>query len=65
VVVALLLVVATHLGLDRRGFTAWWMRTIGITQDQPWLAIVSDQVFHILVLVIATQIMLLGSPGSP
>ena len=62
--VGLLLMAATHVVLDRRDFTAWWMRTVGISQNQPWLAIVIDQVFHILVLVIATQIMLLGSPGG-
>jgi hypothetical protein len=60
----LVLMAATHVGLDRRDFTAWWMRTVGISQSQPWLAIVIDQVFHVLVLVIATQIMLLGSPGG-
>ena len=63
VVVGLLLVAATHVGLDRRNFTGWWMRSIGISQDQAWLAIIIDQVFHVLVLVIAAQVMLAGSPG--
>jgi hypothetical protein len=60
----LLLVAATHLGLDRRDFTAWWMRSVGISQDQRWLAIVIDQVFHVLVLVMATAVMLTGSLRS-
>jgi hypothetical protein len=63
-IVGLLLVAATHVGLDRRDFTAWWMRFVGVTPDQPWLSIVADQVFHILVLVVAAQVMLVGSPGS-
>ncbi len=64
VVAGLLLAAATHVGLDRRDFTAWWMRSVGISQEHPWLAIVIDQVFHVLVLVIAAQIMLAGTPGS-
>jgi len=55
-VVGLLLVAATHVGLDRRDFTAWWMRAMGVAPDKPWLAIVIDQVFHVLVLVIAAHI---------
>ena len=65
VVAGLSLIAATHVGLDRRNFTAWWMRLVGISGDQPWLAIVIDQVFHILVLVIAAHIMLMGGPGRP
>jgi hypothetical protein len=62
--VGLLLVAVTHVGLDRRNFTSWWMRSIGISQDKPWLAIVIDQVFHVLVLVVVVQIMLAASPRS-
>ncbi|HSJ52953.1 MAG TPA: DUF3307 domain-containing protein [Anaerolineae bacterium] len=63
-VVGLFLVAATHVGLDRRNFTAWWMRSMGVSPDKPWLAIIIDQVFHVLVLVIAAQVLLVGSPGS-
>ena len=53
---ALLFIGATHIVLDRRGFTLGWMRLIGITSDLDWLTIVADQVFHLLVLVIVVQI---------
>ncbi len=53
---ALLFIGVTHIILDRRGFTLGWMRLIGITQDLDWLTIVADQVFHLLVLVVAVQI---------
>jgi len=63
-VVGLLLVAGIHVGLDRRGFATWWMRSIGISQDQPWLAIVIDQVFHVLALVVVAQVLSVGSAGS-
>ena len=53
---ALLFIGATHIVLDRRGFTLGWMRLIGITSDLDWLTIVADQVFHLLVLVVVVQI---------
>ena len=53
---ALLFIGVTHIILDRREFTLWWMRLIGITSDLGWLTIVADQVFHLLVLVVAVQI---------
>jgi hypothetical protein len=58
VLVALLFIGGTHIILDRREFTAWWMRIVGISAEGSWLPIVVDQVFHILVLVAVTQIML-------
>lgn len=53
---SLLLIGATHIVLDRRGFTLGWMRLIGITSDLGWLTIVADQVFHLLVLVVVVQL---------
>jgi hypothetical protein len=53
---SLLLIGATHIVLDRRGFTIGWMRLIGITSDLGWLTIVADQVFHLLVLVVVVQL---------
>ena len=57
----LLFIGVTHIILDRRGFTLWWMRLIGITSDLDWLTIVADQVFHLLVLVVVVQIVTWGS----
>jgi Protein of unknown function (DUF3307) len=57
----LLLIAATHIILDRRGFTLRWMRLIGISPNLPWLPIVIDQVFHVLILAIAAEVLVLTS----
>jgi len=57
----LVFLVATHVGLDRRGFTAWWMGFVGIAPQHPWLGIVVDQVFHILILAVIAQVLVLVS----
>lgn len=54
-----LLIGGTHAILDRRGFTRWWMRVIGISADVVWLRIAVDQVFHIVVLAAAAQLLVL------
>jgi hypothetical protein len=51
----------SHVILDRRIFTARWMRFVGISPERPWLSIVADQVFHILTLAIGAQILALSS----
>jgi hypothetical protein len=61
VVVSLLWIALTHIGLDRRNFTQGWMRLVGISTDHPWLPIVADQVFHLLVLVVVAQILVMAS----
>jgi hypothetical protein len=53
-----LLIGVTHAILDRRGFTRWWMRIVGIPPDILWLQIAVDQVFHIVVLAAAAQLLL-------
>ena len=58
---SLLFIGATHIVLDRRGFTLAWMRLIGITSDLDWLIIVADQVFHLLVLVVVAKIVIWAS----
>ena len=58
---SLLFIGATHIVLDRRGFTLAWMRLIGITSDLDWLIIVADQVFHLLILVVVVQIVIWAS----
>lgn len=54
----LLLVFGLHVFLDRRTFVAWWVRTVMTStgKESCWLSIVVDQVFHLIVLVIALQI---------
>jgi len=51
----LLFIGGTHIILDRRSFTLWWMRRLGVSSDLTWLPIVADQVFHLLVLVVVAQ----------
>jgi hypothetical protein len=51
----LLFIGGTHIILDRRGFTLWWMRRLGVSSDLTWLPIVADQIFHLLVLVVVAQ----------
>jgi hypothetical protein len=59
--VALLFVGGTHIVLDRRTFTLWWMRRLGVSSDLTWLPIVADQIFHILVLAVVAQGLVLAS----
>lgn len=59
-VLALLFIAATHLLLDRRKPVETWMRWIGVPRDHPWLPIVLDQIFHLLTLVVACQILVLA-----
>jgi hypothetical protein len=54
---ALLFICLTHVGLDRRGFTLWWMRLVKISPEHKWLPIVVDQVFHLLTLAIVAQVL--------
>lgn len=51
----LLFIGGTHIILDRRAFTLWWMRRLGVSSDLTWLPIVADQVFHLLVLAVVAQ----------
>lgn len=59
---AILFIFGTHLALDRRQLTVWWMRHIGIAPDHPWLPIVVDQVLHVLTLAIVAQMLSLVQP---
>ena len=54
---SLLFICVTHIVLDRRGFTEWWMRLVRISPDHEWLPVVVDQVFHLLVLAIVAQVL--------
>jgi hypothetical protein len=57
VVVVLLFIAGTHVVLDRRHFTQGWMRLVGVSTDHPWMPIVVDQVFHVLVLAVVAQVL--------
>jgi hypothetical protein len=56
----LLFIGGTHIILDRRAFTLWWMRRIGVSSDLTWLSIVVDQVFHLLVLAVVAQVLVVA-----
>lgn len=57
----LLFIAVTHVILDRRSFTAAWMKFAGMSLDQRWLAIVVDQIFHLVTLAIVAQALAAGS----
>lgn len=59
VVAVLLFIAGTHVILDHRGPTEGWMRFMGMSPDRLWLAIVVDQIFHLLTLVIVAQVLVL------
>jgi len=54
-ITALLFVLVTHLILDRRSFTARWMRLVGASPENPWLPIVVDQIFHLITLALVAR----------
>ncbi len=45
----------SHVILDRRFFVRFWVRTIQGAKgaEEGWLSIVTDQIFHLIILVIA------------
>jgi Protein of unknown function (DUF3307) len=52
------LIFASHVFLDRRGFIHFWYRRVmGVTGEQnKWLMIMADQVFHLIILAVAVSI---------
>jgi hypothetical protein len=48
----IVVVIMSHIILDRRLFVTWWTRRIMRIDEKEsgWLIIVTDQIFHILVL---------------
>jgi hypothetical protein len=62
---SLLFVAATHIVLDRRTITSWWVGTVLRASDVPWISIVVDQIIHILVLAVVAQVLVLaGAQGA-
>lgn len=53
---ALAVIFCFHLALDRRRFVRYWVRVINRTEDQPWIYIVVDQAWHLVVLAAVTRI---------
>jgi hypothetical protein len=50
----LALVFLAHLVLDRRRFVQFWVRRVTGAAGVPWLVIMTDQSWHIVVLAAAT-----------
>lgn len=63
-IAAWLFVFGTHIILDRRSFTAWWMRLVKTSPSHPWLPIVVDQIFHVITLAIVAQALVLAGGGT-
>lgn len=55
---AVMLIFITHLWIDRGSLVRWWARTIqGVARpEDAWLRIVTDQIFHIVVLAAAVWV---------
>ena len=56
--VAIALIFASPIVLDRKTFVAFWVRKVQTAKgpEQAWLCIVADQIFHIMILAIAIAI---------
>lgn len=53
---AVAMVFFSHAVLDRRFFTDFWAHRITGTKDIPWLKVMLDQTWHVVVLAVATQL---------
>jgi hypothetical protein len=55
---AVALIFGSHLALDRKTFVAFWVRRVQMVPHnaQPWLVIMADQIFHIIILALAILI---------
>jgi hypothetical protein len=54
----ILFIFVTHIVIDRRSFIRFWVRTIQGAKGgaEGWLSIVTDQIFHLIILAIALYI---------
>lgn len=52
---AIVLIFLSHIFLDRKTFVAFWVKHVQTVKnnEQPWLLIMADQIFHIIVLALA------------
>lgn len=55
---AVALIFLSHIVLDRKTFVAFWVRRVQMVPPnaQPWLLIMADQIFHIIILALAILI---------
>lgn len=55
---AILLIFISHAFLDRKTFVSFWVKRIQMVKgnEQPWLSVIADQIFHIIILAIAIAI---------
>jgi len=51
---ALIIVFLSHVILDQRLFVKWWAQKITQSDDSPWLVIMIDQSWHIVVLALVS-----------
>ncbi|AYC28463.1 DUF3307 domain-containing protein [Paenisporosarcina cavernae] len=50
--IAIGLLFLSHMLLDRRTFNMWWNRVVMQNTTEKWLFVVTDQVFHLIVLAV-------------
>lgn len=50
--VAIALILVSHIILDQRTFVSWWVKHIMKTEgkEASWLFIIADQIFHLIIL---------------
>ena len=53
----LALVGVSHIIVDRRYLVGWWMGNFGMNAQKTWLAVVIDQVFHVLTLAVVAGVL--------
>jgi len=54
---ALFVIFVSHLVLDQRRFVSFWVCRVNNAEGLPWMNIVVDQCFHLLVLAVTAQYM--------
>lgn len=50
----LALIFIAHVILDHRRVVIWWVKTVCQADDLPWMAVVVDQSWHVVVLAAAS-----------
>lgn len=52
---AIVLIFVSHIVLDHKGFVGWWSRHVqSVTRPtDAWVTIMADQVFHVIILMVA------------
>lgn len=55
---AIILMIGSHIILDRRTFVKWWVKNVMKTngKDAGWLIIMADQIFHLIILGVIAHI---------